>query len=173
MKTSNRKKLVATSENQGLLTPEKEALLKVLVRQVVRPVSSSTPCKVLPSTEQIVNEVILESEVDGVHYCLVRCSQPTTEEAEEEESAFAESESTNQVVTTTDGELPDKVNLSPREIAIAKLVAQGLPNKSIGRRLDISPWTVATHLRRIFVKLGVSSRTAMITQLLEKNLLHG
>jgi two-component system, NarL family, nitrate/nitrite response regulator NarL len=173
MKTSNRKKLVATSENQGLLNPEKEALLKVLVRQVVRPVSSSTPCKVLPSTEQIVNEVILESEVDGVHYCLVRCSQPTTAEAEEDESAFAESESISQGVTATDGELPDKVNLSPREIAIAKLVAQGLPNKSIGRRLDISPWTVATHLRRIFVKLGVSSRTAMITQLLEKNLLHG
>ncbi len=175
MKTSNRKKLVATSENQGLLTPEKEALLKVLVRQVVRPVSSSTPCKVLPSTEQIVNEVILESEVDGVHYCLVRCTQPTTEETEEDEdeSASAECENKNQVVTTTDGESPDKVNLSPREIAIAKLVAQGLPNKSIGRRLDISPWTVATHLRRIFVKLGVSSRTAMITQLLEKNLLHG
>jgi two-component system, NarL family, nitrate/nitrite response regulator NarL len=171
METSNRKKLVATSENQGLLTPEKEALLKVLVRQVVRPVSSSAPCKVLPSTEQIVNEVILESEVDGVHYYLVRCSQPTTEEGDE--SVETERESQNEVVTTTDSESPDKVNLSPREIAIAKLVAQGLPNKSIGRRLDISPWTVATHLRRIFVKLGVSSRTAMITQLLEKNLLHG
>jgi two-component system, NarL family, nitrate/nitrite response regulator NarL len=66
----------------------------------------------------------------------------------------------------------DKMNLSPREQAIAKLVAQGLPNKCIGIRLQISPWTVVTHLRRIFVKLGVTSRTAMITHLLEKNLLH-
>jgi DNA-binding CsgD family transcriptional regulator len=55
---------------------------------------------------------------------------------------------------------------------IAKIVALGLPNKSIAIQLHISPWTVATHLRRIFVKLGVTSRTAVITRLLGKNLLH-
>ncbi|NJR74225.1 MAG: helix-turn-helix transcriptional regulator [Scytonema sp. CRU_2_7] len=64
-----------------------------------------------------------------------------------------------------------KNSLSPREKAIAKLVAQGLPNKLIGINLDISPWTVATHLRRIFVKLGVTSRTAMIARVFKENLL--
>jgi DNA-binding CsgD family transcriptional regulator len=64
-----------------------------------------------------------------------------------------------------------QIILSPREQAIAKLVAQGLPNKSIGNQLDISPWTVATHLRRIFAKLDVTSRTAMITKLIKENLL--
>ena len=56
--------------------------------------------------------------------------------------------------------------LSPREQEIVRLVAQGLPNKCIGAVLDISAWTVATHLRRIFAKLGVTSRAAMIAKTL-------
>lgn len=61
--------------------------------------------------------------------------------------------------------------LSPRELAIARLVARGLPNKSIGHLLDISPWTVATHLRRIFGKLQVASRAAMVACLTRQHLL--
>ncbi|HAX75116.1 MAG TPA: hypothetical protein DCY88_04575 [Cyanobacteria bacterium UBA11372] len=57
------------------------------------------------------------------------------------------------------------IHLSPREQAIAQLVAQGLPNKSIAAILNISHWTVATHLRRIFAKLSVTSRTEMIVKL--------
>jgi two-component system, NarL family, nitrate/nitrite response regulator NarL len=57
------------------------------------------------------------------------------------------------------------IHLSPREQAIAQLVAQGFPNKSIAAILNISPWTVATHLRRIFAKLSVTSRTEMIVKL--------
>ncbi|MFL6258576.1 MAG: LuxR C-terminal-related transcriptional regulator [Thermoanaerobaculia bacterium] len=58
--------------------------------------------------------------------------------------------------------------LSPREREIARMVARGYPNKVIARVLDISSWTVSTHLRRIFAKLGVSSRAAMVAQLLEE-----
>jgi DNA-binding CsgD family transcriptional regulator len=57
--------------------------------------------------------------------------------------------------------------LSPRELEIARLVANGLPNKAIGAVLDISAWTVATHLRRIFAKLDVMSRAAMVGRLAE------
>lgn len=57
--------------------------------------------------------------------------------------------------------------LSPREQEIVRLVAKGLPNKTIAAILDISPWTVATHLRRIFGKLSVRSRAAMIATLFE------
>lgn len=66
---------------------------------------------------------------------------------------------------------PKSIELSPRESAIAKLVAQGLPNKVIAKQLKISPWTVASHLRRIFLKVGVTSRTAMIVKLLDQHLL--
>jgi DNA-binding CsgD family transcriptional regulator len=49
--------------------------------------------------------------------------------------------------------------LSPREQEIIRLVADGCPDKAIARTLGISPWTVNTHLRRIFTKLGKSAKT--------------
>lgn len=63
--------------------------------------------------------------------------------------------------------LPEEAGptLSPREQEIARLVAIGYPNKTIAGILDISPWTVATHVRRIFAKLGVHGRPAMIAEL--------
>ena len=56
--------------------------------------------------------------------------------------------------------------LSPREREIARMVAAGLTNKRIACMLGISPWTVSTHLRRIFAKLSVTSRAAMVARLL-------
>jgi DNA-binding CsgD family transcriptional regulator len=61
----------------------------------------------------------------------------------------------------------ERVALSPREHEIARMVAKGMPNKVIARVLDISTWTVGTYLRRIFAKLGVSSRPTMVAALLE------
>jgi DNA-binding CsgD family transcriptional regulator len=55
--------------------------------------------------------------------------------------------------------------LSPREQEIARMVAAGYPNKTIASVLEISSWTVASHLRRVFMKLQVSSRAAMATRL--------
>ncbi|MGV9544373.1 helix-turn-helix transcriptional regulator [Nocardia beijingensis] len=49
--------------------------------------------------------------------------------------------------------------LTPHELSIARLAAQGLTNREIGQRLYLSHRTVSTHLHRIFPKLGVSSRT--------------
>jgi DNA-binding CsgD family transcriptional regulator len=54
------------------------------------------------------------------------------------------------------------VSLSSREQEIVRMVAEGYPNKIIADVLEISPCTVGTHLRRIFAKLGVSSRAAMV-----------
>jgi DNA-binding CsgD family transcriptional regulator len=59
------------------------------------------------------------------------------------------------------------VQLSPREQEIVRMVAQGHPNKVIADVLNISAWTVCTHLRRIFAKLNVGSRAAMIARTLE------
>ena len=55
--------------------------------------------------------------------------------------------------------------LTPRECEIARLIASGMSNKSIGAVLDISTWTVAAHIRRIFAKLGVVTRAAMVSRL--------
>lgn len=115
-----------------------------LLKHLVRKVTAfSVPPKALQPAKAAIDEIIFESNIDGTHYYLVR-RKPET---------------------------PQPVELSPRELAIAHLIAQGLPNKSIGSSLNISPWTVATHLRRIFVKLGVTSRAAMVARLMQDHLL--
>jgi DNA-binding CsgD family transcriptional regulator len=72
------------------------------------------------------------------------------------------------VPVRTAGESPSP--LSPRESEIARMVAAGLTNRAIASVLDISPWTVSTHLRRIFTKLEVNSRAAMVASLPEHGL---
>ncbi|MFI9553315.1 response regulator [Nonomuraea endophytica] len=61
--------------------------------------------------------------------------------------------------------------LTPREAEVLALVARGLTNAEVGRRLFISETTVKTHLLRIFGKLGVSDRTAAVTTAMERGLL--
>jgi DNA-binding CsgD family transcriptional regulator len=84
-------------------------------------------------------EIIFDIEVDGSRYLIVRLPRPN--------------------------QLP--VQLSPRESEIVRLVALGHSNKIIADVLNISSWTVCTHLRRIFAKLGVGSRAAMVAHLSE------
>ena len=49
--------------------------------------------------------------------------------------------------------------LSPRELEVARLVAQGLTNKQIGETLYVSERTAENHVRHILVKLGFGSRS--------------
>jgi DNA-binding NarL/FixJ family response regulator len=49
--------------------------------------------------------------------------------------------------------------LSPRELEVARLVAQGLTNKQIGERLFVSERTAENHVQHILVKLGFSNRS--------------
>jgi len=82
-------------------------------------------------------QILLDIDVDSERYLLVRMPKPS------------------------------HIPLSPREIEIARMVAQGHPNKIIAGVLNISSWTVSAHLRRIFTKLSVCSRAAMVARLLE------
>ena len=89
-------------------------------------------------------QVLIDIEVDGARYLLIRMPQPVCSRAQ----------------------------LSPREQEIVRMVAQGHPNKVIADVLNISAWTVCTHLRRIFAKLGVGSRAAMVAQMSELRIPH-
>jgi DNA-binding CsgD family transcriptional regulator len=81
-------------------------------------------------------QIIVDTEIDGVRYLLMR--KPKAPRA--------------------------PVVLSPREHEIVRMVAQGHPNKFIASALNISSWTVSTHLRHIFAKFGVGSRAAMVAK---------
>jgi DNA-binding CsgD family transcriptional regulator len=61
---------------------------------------------------------------------------------------------------------PAAAALTAREREICALVAAGCVNKEIAARLAISAWTVSTHLRRIYAKLGVENRAAMVSRVL-------
>ena len=52
-----------------------------------------------------------------------------------------------------------RADLSRREREVLVLVAEGLPNKLIARRLEISEKTVKAHLTNVFQRIGVSDRT--------------
>ena len=93
------------------------------------------------------SEVVADVDVEGVRYTLTR--QAVEEEEPPPSAAPA----------------PGIASLSSRELEIARMVAKGYTNKTVAAILDISGWTVDTHLRRIFAKLGVRSRSAMVAQL--------
>jgi ATP/maltotriose-dependent transcriptional regulator MalT len=62
-------------------------------------------------------------------------------------------------------------DLSSRELEVVRLVADGLANRDIARRLFVSEATVKSHLVHVFTKLGVASRTAAVAAARERGLL--
>jgi DNA-binding CsgD family transcriptional regulator len=110
-----------------------------LFRQLVGEVETRNPPSEA-SADPVTEAIILDRTVDGVRFLLLRMPS-----------------------------IPlGRVPLSPRESEIARMVADGHQTKVIAGVLNISCWTVTAHLRRIFAKLDVTSRAAMIGKLLEQ-----
>jgi DNA-binding CsgD family transcriptional regulator len=101
--------------------------------------SSPVPPPPDAPSSTIMGTVVGDTTVDGIRYVMVRCAPRPSE---------------------------GLLGLSPRERDIVNLITKGYPNKMIAELLDISAWTVGTHLRRIFAKLGVTSRAAMVAKYL-------
>ena len=132
-------------QDRALTAPAKIDETDHMVRALIRHVTENADSFGSSDPEEM--NVLLDTEVDGV-----RCLLVSVEPAPEAEEAATQR---------------GKVLLSPREEEIARMVAAGYPNKTIAAVLDISSWTVGTHLRRVFAKLGVGSRAAMVASLLE------
>ena len=115
-----------------------ETLVRKLVAHAEHSASAPTrPPRTDSEDDDAAQEVLFDYEVDGVRCVLARSHHGPA----------------------------DNLSLSPREHEVARMIAKGYPNKIIASVLEISVWTVSTHLRRIFAKLGVTSRAAMVTRM--------
>ena len=79
--------------------------------------------------------------------------------------AARELSATGETVRTRTPESIDQ--LTDQELNVARLAREGLTNRDVGARLFISSRTVEYHLRKVFVKLGISSRSELRTALAE------
>lgn len=61
--------------------------------------------------------------------------------------------------------------LTPRELQVLQLVAEGLPNKAIAQRLHISEHTVKFHVAAILSKLDAHTRTEAVTRAVRQGLI--
>ncbi len=117
-----------------------------LLGELVKQTRQNVPQTYLPVEDGSIKEILFGENVGGVWYLLVRLlPKPAPHE--------------------------EAVSLSPREQEIARLISRGLPNKVIATVLEISLWTVSTHLKRIFLKLNVNSRAEMVANLINRGLL--
>lgn len=144
---ASRARLAADREqvDMGAVAPEVATLLREIVRNVG---DAAPPAGPHGTGEPSERKVLLDVQVDGSHYTLIRRHVEPPQR---------------------------QVSLSPREREIARLIAQGLPNKAIAAVLEISLWTVATYVRRLFAKLNVNSRAEMVAHVLDDDMLrdHG
>ena len=70
-----------------------------------------------------------------------------------------------------DEELAQAEPLTPREIEVLELLAEGLPNKAIAERLRISDQTVKFHVSSISGKLGAANRTDAVRRAVRRGLI--
>ncbi|MFE6734617.1 response regulator [Microbacterium sp. NPDC057650] len=66
---------------------------------------------------------------------------------------------------------PEAALLTPRELEVLGLVADGATNRAAGERLHLSEATVKTHLLSIYAKLGVGDRAAAVAEGFRRGLL--
>jgi DNA-binding NarL/FixJ family response regulator len=79
-----------------------------------------------------------------------------------EQRAESELRATGETARKRDPSTLDQ--LTPQELQIAGLVADGLTNRDIAAQLYLSPRTIDYHLRKVFAKLGIASRTELVRQ---------
>ncbi len=99
-------------------------------------------------------------QLRAAHEVLTRCGMLGFAER-----AARELSATGETVRTRTPESIDE--LTDQELNVARLAREGLTNRDIGSRLFISSRTVEYHLRKVFVKLGLSSRGELRTALAE------
>ncbi len=135
------------------------------VLEVLETTESATPAVVLVLDESYANEAwaagargLLQREVDVATLmgALIAVSQGLAVLDPELSPAFSVPQASERPPLT-------QAVLTPRELEVLGLIGDGLPNKTIAGRLDISEHTVKFHVNAILGKLGAQSRTEAVT----------
>jgi len=133
---SDGKVLSASAEGRTLL--ERRGYADTLAR-VVRTVPPSSPCRRCPGDGPEILEVVPVDGESGLSYVVRfrRADRPRR-------SPWS--------------------SLTPRQLELARLAVEGLKRREIAKRLGLTENTVKTHLKDIYVRLGVSTRAELVRQ---------
>jgi DNA-binding CsgD family transcriptional regulator len=96
------------------------------------------------AADQSAEQVVGDCRIDGRRYLILR--------------------SVSEQEPSPEGEPAAVDLLTRRELQVALMVCEGRVNKQIAHQLRLSEWTVSSYLRRIYVKLGVRTRAAMVAR---------
>jgi DNA-binding CsgD family transcriptional regulator len=141
-----------------------------LTKQVNKPIPESTKADPIGELRMDNQSYLILPEIrqNDHRFNLINSSKEFPEfdiagelEIDQERYFIVRSEKEDRKESTQEVKSPAEI-LTKRELQIVMLVAEGRVNKQIAGQLRISEWTVSTHLRRIFAKLNVDSRAAMV-----------
>lgn len=121
----------------GRLSPQDRAVLRKLVHGARTALPGTVEAGSGEGARCRDSNILLDAELDGVRCLLLKVQ---------------------------DRDAADRP-LSPRELEIGRLIAKGYPNKQVAAVLEISAWTVSAHIRRMFGKLRVTSRAALVARM--------
>src|SRR5262245_42823594 len=85
---------------------------------------------------------------------------------------YEKREATTVAATQYMARLSSHPTVTPREVQVLELLAQGMRNKEIGQALGVAEETIQAHMKSIFSKLDVHDRTAALTVALRRGIVH-
>jgi DNA-binding NarL/FixJ family response regulator len=137
------------------------------------------PCRIVLLTAAISDDQVVEAVKLGAAGLVLKESAPEAllecvRKVHAGEQWIDRDTVTRALSTVLDREAAEKEashTLTPREIEIVRMVAQGLRNRAIAERLSISEGTVKVHLHNIYEKFGVDGRLELLLAAQQKGLI--
>jgi DNA-binding NarL/FixJ family response regulator len=141
--------------------------------------SESLPCRTVLLTAAITEEQVLEAMKLGAAGLVLKESSPDAlvscvrrvHQGEQWIDRDTVARAFRTVLEREAAAREATMMLTPREIEIVRMVAQGLRNKAIAERLSISEGTVKVHLHNIYDKFGVDGRLELVLCAQQKGLI--
>jgi DNA-binding NarL/FixJ family response regulator len=121
---------------------------------------------VLKAVHMGVDGVVLK---DMAPQLLIRCVRAVHAGSKWIEKVVA-NRAIEQLLRRETGEREVAARLTPRELEVARLIAQGFSNKAVANKLLISEGTVKLHLHHVYAKLAVDGRMALLRYLQSRGL---